>query len=154
MRIYYEDGEYENSSGALVTGFKYKAKELDLGIEPDYNLREFAIRNLQAPEVKSILERKQEEMRQRYINYHDDLEEARFEAEDILTWNFYTLVYMEDHVPRNELEEYLTVFERNPEVQNIPKLYKQDLDGLYSRLKYFDSHPAVATWYCFFDDIY
>ena len=153
VRIYYEDGTYETSSGSTVTGFKFKAKELDLGIEPGYQLREFATRNLQNQEIRTILERKQEELKERFINYHNDLEEERFEQEDVLTWNFYPLVYMEDHVPRNELEEYLELFERNPEVQKIPKLYKQELDGLYSRLQYFDSHPAVYTWYCFFDDI-
>lgn len=31
--------------------------------------------------------------------------------------------------------------------------HKDDFESLVSRMKYYDSHPAISYWYCFWDDI-
>ena len=60
---------------------------------------------------------------------------------------------MNDHCPKDELVLYLKEFEQNPEIHVIPSLYADDLNGLYARLHYYDTHPAISIWFCFFDDV-
>lgn len=153
VKIHYTDGTCTLSSGRCVENIEFKAKNHLIGITDSYTLNAELQRLFNDPDNKRIIEAKWDSLVERIKLMHDDLEESRREDEEILSYNFWQLVYMNDHVPEDELIAYLRGFEQNNNVHDITTLYKQDLDGIYSRLKYYDCHPAVATWYCFFDDI-
>ncbi|EAY18807.1 hypothetical protein TVAG_268400 [Trichomonas vaginalis G3] len=151
VRLELDDGKYIDDDGTEVTGIKYTAKEADLGITSDFS---------QTPELlqlfnsnKEIIDAKWPEIQQRLTWMHDDLMEFRQEQLEVLSNVFYMMVYNNDKIPRAEMESFLTKYEQNPTVQNIPELERLNLDGLYDRLKFYDVHPAFAFWYNFFDDI-
>lgn len=153
VKIEFQDGECTLSNGKVLENIQYKAKGTTIGITESFTLNEELNKLLNDPENKHLIESKWPALVERIKLMHDDLEEERREDEEILSYNFWQLVYMNDHVPEDELIEYLNKFEQNQNVHDITTLYKQDLDGIYSRLKYYDCHPAIATWYCFFDDV-
>ena len=154
VKIKYSDGTYTLPDGRTKTGFEFSAKKKNLGITENFIFTEELRRLVYNESNKSIIDSKWGQYIERVKLYHDDLEEERQEADNILSYNFWQLVYLNDHCPEDELIEYLVDFEQNEEVKTIATLYREDLDGLYSRLNYFDCHPAVALWYCFFDDVY
>ena len=150
--IYYEDGEGFLQSGEMVKDIKYKAKGLELGITDSYQPTQELNTLLELN--KDIIASKSKELKERIDFMHDDIEEFRQEEDAILSYNFWQLVYMNDHCPKDELVLYLKEFEQNPEIHVIPSLYADDLNGLYARLHYYDTHPAISIWFCFFDDVY
>ena len=69
------------------------------------------------------------------------------------SWSFWYMVFDNDFIPFEQLSDYINKFETNPELKTALSLYRTEFDGVYSRLKYYDSHPAIAYWYCFWDDL-
>ena len=146
-----DDGTYTDEKGKVHTGIKYTLKHRDLGIT-----REFS----QTPELnlllhsnKDIIEAKWPDLMQRFQWMREDLEEERTEKTDILSNAFFLLIYNNDHIPLDEMKEFMLKYEENPVVKSLIEDNEANFNGLYSRLKYYDAHPAFAFWYNFFDDI-
>lgn len=86
--------------------------------------------------------------------YRKKLKEERDRDENTLSSAFWLHVFDAEGLPRPALEWYLQHVERNPFVNAIPTSHKSGLDYLYARMAYVRSHPAVAFWYCFWDDLW
>jgi len=125
----------------------------EIGINPDFTPSPGLLKLLNDPQNNSIIRRNWEDVIQRQKLYREDIEEIRRESEEILSNNFWILVFLNDHCPLEELTHYLQNFESNTNIHDMVNLYEDDIKGMYSRLKFFDTHPSIATWYCFFDDV-
>ncbi|KAH0792672.1 hypothetical protein GPJ56_003506 [Histomonas meleagridis] len=154
VTIEYDDGTATFSDGYTKGGIKTVIGHKEIGINERFTPTPEITRLLKEPENVTFYSGEYwEDFIQRCKFYRDDLEEERQEHENIASWGFWELVFDNDYIPLNELKEYLNKFEPNPELKNVPTLYEDEFNALFSRLKYFDSHPAVQHWYCWFDDI-
>ena len=146
-----DDGKYTDEDGKEHTGIKYTLKHRDLGITRDF--RETPLLNLLLTSNKEIIVAKWPDYMQRLQWMRDDLAEERREKADILSYGFFYFIYNNDKIPIEEMKEFIKTYEMNPVVQNLIEENEANLEGLYSRLKYYDSHPVFSFWYNFFDDI-
>ena len=148
------DGIYTDSAGRLHTDQHCKIKNKELGIEESFASNPEILRLLNDKRNLFIIENKWEDLHERMSYYRMDNEVERSQREADMSYAFWVLVYNNHHVPIDELQRFLDTFETNPKLQSVIKDHRKDFESLYSRLQYFDSHPAISYWYTFWDDIY
>lgn len=158
VSIEFDDGTAVLEDGTIITGIKHTIGHNELGISSSFGRSQQLIDLFTQPDNKKIIDSddigfKDIIRRDRY--YRHDLEEQRAEEEYYASYLFWYMVFNNDTIPRDELGKYFNNNERNPALKELLTMdkYKDDFDGLYSRLAYYDSHPAISYWYCFFDDI-
>lgn len=91
---------------------------------------------------------------QKCKEYRDSLMEKRHKDEQVLNSGFWLNVYDHYAKPRAQLIQYLTTYEANPKIKNLPAEVSEGLEYLYSRIKYVTTHPCAALWFVFFDDVW
>lgn len=86
--------------------------------------------------------------------YRENLVEKHRNANRVLGDGFWFFVYSNPHITRPELERYLLEEEANPMLQGLVKSHAAALSGLFERVRFVFSHPAVTLWYVFWDDVF
>lgn len=154
VTIKYDDGYAELADGTIKSDIKTVIGHDEIGINERFTATDNIRRLLLDPENMAIYKGpKWDDFIERNKFYRDDLEEERQDHEHAASWGFWYMVFDNDYLPLQDLKDYLNKFEPNDELKGVPKLYADEFEALYSRLKYYDSHPAVQYWYCWFDDI-
>lgn len=154
VTISFNDGVAELSDGTTINDIKTVIGHEEIGINERFTPTDNIRKLLLDPENMAIYKGpKWDDFIERNKFYRDDLEEERQEHENAASWGFWYLVFDNDYLPMEDLVNYLNKFEPNEELKGVPRLYADEFEALYSRLKYYDSHPAVQYWYCWFDDI-
>lgn len=154
VRIYYEDGCGTFSDGTTFSNHKKKIGHDELNIDiTKFNLSAELEALFNEESNKSLIMHNWDDYIERCAYYRNDLEEEREEEEMNASWSFWYMVFDNDFIPFEQLSSYINKFETNPELKNTLTLYKEEFDAVYSRLKFYDSHPAIAYWYCFWDDL-
>jgi hypothetical protein len=152
--IDFSDGVWVDAAGKEHPNQHCRLTNKDLGISRDFGSNVLMTDILRDPRNKFLVESKWDDLNERLKLFRNDLEQERLEGEAELSPAFWTFVYNNQHLPRDQLDDFLHTIEQNPAVQTILTTKKADFDSLYSRLKYFDSHPAISLWYAFWDDVY
>lgn len=148
------DGKYTDRLGIVHEDQHCKIGNKELGIDASFASNSRIVRLLNDRRNYFLIQSKWEDLHERMCYYRMDLEAERSSNEEQLSYAFWVLIYNNHHLPKDVLESFLTRFEKNPQLQKIMKNREKDFDSLYSRLRYFDSHPAISYWYSFWDDIY
>lgn len=73
--------------------------------------------------------------------------------EDTLSYAFWFYIYNFDRIRRPDLDFVLGTYE-HLKVKEIPRDFKTDLDIVYQKLDFFNSHPAVGLWFTFWHDVW
>lgn len=154
--IEFEDGSAALDDGNIISNIKLKIGLSDLGFNKKFELTPQLLELFNNPQNKHLIDDadvgfKDIIRRDRY--YRHDLEEQRPEEEYYASYLFWYMVFNDDTIPKEELAKYFEMNEQNPALKSVMEDFKDDFEGLYSRLEYYDSHPAISFWYCFFDDI-
>ena len=157
VSIEYGDGFYLDSRGLPVqVTVNHSVGHDILGITEDWQLTE-ELKRLTGYDDNhtniGVIQKNWDDVLERAKWFRDDLEEVRSEREHAASWAFWLLVFDNDYLPFEDLCDYLNRFEDSTELKTITRLYRDEFDALYSRLRYFDSHPAIALWYVFWDDV-
>ncbi|KAK8884242.1 hypothetical protein M9Y10_043350 [Tritrichomonas musculus] len=154
LRIYYTDGYGEFSDGSSFSNHKKKIGHEELGVNIEtFELSDQLKALITEPSNLATIRTKWDDYLERCSFYRHDLEEEREEEEQQASWSFWYMVFDNDFIPFEQLSDYIHKFETNPELKTALTLYRTEFDAVYSRLKYYDSHPAIAYWYCFWDDL-
>lgn len=157
VSIEYGDGYYMDSQGLPVqVAVKHTVGHDILGITEDWQLTEELKRLCGCDDNHyniGVIQKNWDDLLERAKWFRDDLEEVRSEREHAASWAFWHLVFDNDYLPFEDLCDYLDRFEDSIELKTMTRLYRNEFDALYSRLRYFDSHPAIALWYVFWDDV-
>lgn len=153
ISLEYDDGYGEFQDGTTFDSQKLNIGEKEFGLTKEFNMSQELKTFLTTPENFAIVRNKWNDYIERCQFYRHDLEEEREEEESDASWSFWYMIFNNDFIPFEGVCSYLNKFETNPELQNCTTLYRSEFDGVYSRLKYYDSHPAISYWYCFWDDV-
>ncbi|OHT09786.1 hypothetical protein TRFO_21220 [Tritrichomonas foetus] len=148
------DGVYTDATGKLHTDQHCKIKNKDLGIDRDFMSNPLILKLLNDKRNLFLIESKWEDLHERMNYFRMDHEVERTQQEAQMSYSFWVLIDNNHHLPREELQHFLDAFETNPALHRVLKDRQREFDSLYSRLQYFDSHPAISYWYSFWDDIY
>lgn len=148
------DGAYTDAIGKMRTDQHCVIRNKDLGIEDSFESNSLILKLLNDKRNMFLIESKWADLNERLTYYRMDNEIERTENENEMSYSFWILIYNNHHLPREVLNKFLNEFERNPALHNIMKNRAKEFDSLYSRLRYFDSHPVISYWYSFWDDIY
>lgn len=148
------DGVYTDKLGRLHTDQHCTIGNKELGIDSSFASNSRIVKLLNDKRNYFLIQSKWEDLHERMSFYRMDNEAERLQNEEQMSYSFWVLIYNNHHLPRDILENFLNTFEINPQLHKILKNRKKEFDSLYSRLKYFDSHPAISYWYSFWDDIY
>ncbi|KAE8978070.1 hypothetical protein PR003_g25752 [Phytophthora rubi] len=105
-------------------------------------------------QTRGVWERGVLELRAEHQTYRRALERKHLEANATLSDAFWYFVYNNPHLPRQELEFHLIRREGNPQLKSLVETHQRALDSLYLRMKFVQSHPAVAFWFVFWDDVH
>ncbi|RLN96400.1 hypothetical protein BBJ28_00011703 [Nothophytophthora sp. Chile5] len=95
-----------------------------------------------------------ETLRKQHQEYRRGLAKAEADANAALSDGFWHFVYNNPHLPRDELEKYLTEREQSPALRSLPETHASALDALYLRRDWVFKHPMITFWYVFWDDVY
>jgi len=71
-----------------------------------------------------------------------------------LSWSFWYLIYNNDLVTHEILNQHFLYIEQNPVVKRIPQKYKKELHALLKIIERFNCNPAVGYWYLYWHDVY
>jgi len=153
VTIEYEDGEGVMNNGRQITNYSHTISHREIGINNEFSQTPELLALLNDSYNMSVITKKWDDLQKRRVWYQEDLDEERREHEEALSYNFWMAIFFNDKVPRSEMEEYILYFEQNANLHDMLDLYEEDFDGLYKRLELFDSHPAIAFWMTFFDDV-
>ena len=148
------DGVYTDSLGIVHEEQHCQIGKEELGIDSSFSSNSRVVRLLNDKRNLFLIKSKWDDLHERMCYNRMDLEAERAQSEELMSYSFWVLIYNNHHLPRDVLENFLNTFEKNPQLHKILKNRKKDFDSLYSRLKYFDSHPSISYWYSFWDDIY
>lgn len=151
--VLFDGAPYNDEGGYYREYEKYKCDPEQVGITENLEINDTILKIIEANQNWGKIETEWKMLQERIKNYKADLEELRFEEEEVLSYNFMFAVFNNDKLPRDKLESYIYNFEQNPNLKEMLSLYSEDIDALYERLEYFDSDPSKAYWYSFFDDI-
>ncbi|GMF34118.1 unnamed protein product [Phytophthora fragariaefolia] len=94
------------------------------------------------------------ELRAQHQEYRRALERKQLEANATLSDGFWYFVYNNPYISRQELEDHLHCREGNPQLKSLVHTHQSALDSLYRRIKFTQTHPAVAFWFVFWDDVF
>lgn len=86
--------------------------------------------------------------------YRENLVEKHQSANRVLGDGFWYFVFSNPRITRPALERYLNEEEANPVLQGLMKSHATALSGLFERVRFVHSHPAVTLWYVFWDDVF
>ncbi|OHS99263.1 hypothetical protein TRFO_08517 [Tritrichomonas foetus] len=153
VSISFRDGQGQFDDGTPFQDQKCKIGHDELGLTKDFSMSDPLQRLFSDPGNRRKVIDKWNDFLERCMFYRHDLEEERQDEEQDASWSFWYMVFDNDFIPFNHLCSYLDTFETNDELKKTTTLYRGEFDALYSRLKYFDSHPAISYWYCFWDDV-
>jgi hypothetical protein len=90
---------------------------------------------------------------ERAAQYRRRLLAQRQVTRDTLSWAFYAL-YMDDCATAQGAREFVSRVERNESFKSAVATHGDLLDFAEARMRYYDTHPAVAFWYTFWDDLW
>ncbi|KAG7396937.1 hypothetical protein PHYBOEH_001504 [Phytophthora boehmeriae] len=89
-----------------------------------------------------------------YQDYRRSLAHKHSTANATLSDAFWYFVYNDPNLSRDDLEKHLRNREGNSRLYSLAETHRDALDSLYLRMRYIQSHPAIAFWFVFWDDIY
>jgi hypothetical protein len=158
----YTDGTGVTTDGHQVTGHKLTIGANQLGIERDYKWTDKLQKLLGVHTQCNQYERSNNQhvqsnfavLNANFSAYRQHYYEEFRSKEHTLSYAFWYYVYNNPWLNQKTLTTVLTQFERNPLVNAIPTTHKKDLEVLYGKLRYFDSHPAIAYWFTFWHDLH
>ncbi|KAJ5078513.1 g protein-coupled receptor-related [Anaeramoeba ignava] len=154
VSISYTDGVGDDDSGESFKGEKTTIGHNEIGIRDDFTYTPELKRLLKHPENKKLIQQNLPSFLDESQAYRDGLVEERVQQETILSNGFWLFVFNNDRITRENLTIYLQEHESDEAISRIPEVHEEGLNYLYSKLAFYDSHPAVALWYVFWDDFY
>ncbi|GMF48061.1 unnamed protein product [Phytophthora fragariaefolia] len=93
------------------------------------------------------------ELHKEHQAYRQSLERKHFVANSTLSDAFWYFVYNNPNIGRPELEDHFNHRELNPKLKSLAVTHQSAFDSLYLRMDFTQSHPAVAFWFVFWDDV-
>lgn len=147
-------GKYTRKGKELEIKDKKILKSGEFGISDTFEitpeLEKVIYDERNAPIWQKTLQKYKEEV----SKYRQKLQKERDEKESIISSNFWLTVYDNHTISYEDLVDYLTNVETNKTLQKIPRQHAKGLTSLYSRMELVSSHPAIALWYIFFDEVW
>eukprot|EP00033_Pygsuia_biforma_P001991 GCRY01002215.1.p1 GENE.GCRY01002215.1~~GCRY01002215.1.p1 ORF type:complete len:900 (-),score=256.01 GCRY01002215.1:389-3088(-) len=153
VSVHYRDGR-GSAHGHSWSNESATIKEGALGITPAYNLTDNLSRLLTHPENSGKVTQGLKEVARVEEEYRRNLTQARVKKLQTLSDGFWYYVYSNPNMSLDQLNHYLQTVELSAEMKDLPVVHEKGFDFVYARLRYYNSHPALAFWFCLWTDFW